>query len=211
MEEKKLTEKESLELITTMIARTRERYVGDGNILLMWGYLIITVTVLTWVLLAVTGNRWFNMLWFLIGLIGSILTPIMARRQHKDAGVVTYSDRVSQRIWIYVGRSAIAFTVFCLAFMFFGGISAWSVWFMFALVIVPFAEIAQGIVIKEQSMVAGGAVGLTIGIFTMCCVTAHVVMQAVWYMPLFILANICMMIVPGHIINYKARESRERA
>ena len=39
MEERKLTEKESLEVITTMIARTRERYIGDGNIMLMWGYL----------------------------------------------------------------------------------------------------------------------------------------------------------------------------
>ena len=31
MEDKKMTEKESLELITTMIQRTRERYVGDGK------------------------------------------------------------------------------------------------------------------------------------------------------------------------------------
>ena len=43
MEERKLTEKESLEVITTMIARTRERYIGDGNIMLMWGYLTVAV------------------------------------------------------------------------------------------------------------------------------------------------------------------------
>ena len=29
MEEKKMTERESLELITAMINRTRERYIGD--------------------------------------------------------------------------------------------------------------------------------------------------------------------------------------
>ena len=33
MEDKKLTEQESLELITTMIHRTRERYIGDGNMI----------------------------------------------------------------------------------------------------------------------------------------------------------------------------------
>ena len=55
MEEKKMTEKESLELITTMIQRTRERYVGDGNIMLMWGYLTVAVTALVWILLATTG------------------------------------------------------------------------------------------------------------------------------------------------------------
>ena len=46
MEDKKMTEKESLELITSMIQRTRERYVGDGNIMLMWGYLTVAVTAL---------------------------------------------------------------------------------------------------------------------------------------------------------------------
>ena len=46
MEDKKMTEKESLELITAMIQRTKERYVGDGNIMLMWGYLSVVVAVL---------------------------------------------------------------------------------------------------------------------------------------------------------------------
>ena len=31
MEEKKMTERESLELITAMITRTRQRYIGDGK------------------------------------------------------------------------------------------------------------------------------------------------------------------------------------
>ncbi len=52
MEEKKLTEKESLELISAMIARTKERYMlGDGNIMLLWGYLTVAVSVAIWILL----------------------------------------------------------------------------------------------------------------------------------------------------------------
>ena len=56
MEEKKMTERESLELITAMINRTRERYIGDGNILLMWGYLTVIVTALVWIMLFATHN-----------------------------------------------------------------------------------------------------------------------------------------------------------
>ena len=41
MKDRKLTEKESLEIITSMIARTKERYIGNANILLMWGYLVV--------------------------------------------------------------------------------------------------------------------------------------------------------------------------
>lgn len=58
MKERKLTEKESLEVITSMISRTKERYMmGDGNIMLMWGYLILTVTALIWILIATTHNQ----------------------------------------------------------------------------------------------------------------------------------------------------------
>lgn len=46
MEDKKLTEKESLEVITSMIAKTKQRYIGDGRIMVMWGYLVATVSAL---------------------------------------------------------------------------------------------------------------------------------------------------------------------
>ncbi len=54
MEDKKLTEKESLEIITSMIARTKQRYLGSGNILLIWGYLVLLVSILVWSLLVST-------------------------------------------------------------------------------------------------------------------------------------------------------------
>lgn len=56
MDERKLTEKESLEVITSMIQRTKERYIGNGNIMLMWGYLVGVVSMLVWIML-VSNNR----------------------------------------------------------------------------------------------------------------------------------------------------------
>ena len=44
MEDRKLTEKESLEVITSMIALTKQRYIGDGRILLLFGYLTVAVS-----------------------------------------------------------------------------------------------------------------------------------------------------------------------
>lgn len=49
MEDKKLTEKESLEVITSMIALTKQRYIGDGRILLLFGYLTVAVSALIWI------------------------------------------------------------------------------------------------------------------------------------------------------------------
>lgn len=206
MEEKKLTEKESLDLITAMIARTKDRYIGDGNIMLMWGYLTVGVTLTVWALLAATRNPAWNWLWFLIMTVGGILTPVLAGKEKKVKGVKTYSDRIVSGIWTAVGISAVVCSVCCLLFQAVASITGiWSMMFIFALVIVPFAEIAQGIVIREISFVWGGGAGLLLGIFTMCCIAGHVTLYANWYLPLFCLAFIVMMIVPGHILNYKAR------
>lgn len=48
MEDRKLTEKESLEVITSMIALTKQRYIGDGRTLLLFGYLTVAVSALIW-------------------------------------------------------------------------------------------------------------------------------------------------------------------
>ena len=46
MEERKLNEKESLELITQMIQNTRRNLdTGSGNMFLVWGYVSVLVTL----------------------------------------------------------------------------------------------------------------------------------------------------------------------
>lgn len=205
MEDRKLTEKESIEVITSMIERTKDRYIGNGNIMLMWGYLCVAVSALVWLLLVVTHNPAYNWLWFLIWVIGGTLTPIMDRKQHCERGVKNYSDRVTSQIWTAVGFAALAMTAICLGFMLIGGVDTWPTWFAFALIIVPFAEIFQGIIFKEKSLVFGGGTGLTIGIFTLCCLVGGVKLYAIWFMPMFMVAFICMMVIPGHILNHKTR------
>lgn len=203
MEDKKLNEKESLELITEMIARTRQRYMGDGNIMLMWGYLTVAVAAIVWIMLVITRNQAWNWLWFLNGIIGGIATPLMSRKQREKSGVKNYSDKVTSNLWLVVGLTSIVATVVCFVFSLCFGYDSWRTMLEFALVIVPFAEMAQGIVVNEKSFIIGGAVGLLAGIITMCCIAGGVGLKVVWFMPMFIVAFIAMMIVPGHIINHK--------
>lgn len=204
MEEKKLTEQESLSIIAEMISRTRERYIGDGNIMLMWGYLTVAVTILVWVLLTVTHNPAWNWLWFLIWIIGGTATPIMARKEQVERGVKNYSDRITSQIWSIVGAMAIVATAMCLGFLLIGGKDSWSMMFAYALIIVPFGEIVQGVILKENALKAGGIIGMVIGVFTVCCIAGGVTLYANWYLPMFMTAFFAMFIIPGHIINHKA-------
>ena len=206
MEDKKLTEKESLEVITSMIARTKVRYLGSGNILLMWGYLAVFSSILVWILLAATRQNVWNWLWFAIPVIGMPLTSIMARREKRTDGAVTYSDKITSHLWSIFGVSEIVLTLICLGFSLIGGIKCWTAMIVYTIIAAPFAEIAQGLIVKEKSLTWGGIVGLAIGMVLVCCVTGKIPLLANWFMPLFILFWVVMMIVPGHIINHKAKK-----
>lgn len=206
MVEKKLTEKESLEVITSMIARTRQRYIGDGSIMLMWGYLVTAVAILVWIMLLSTRNGIWNLLWFIIPVVGCIATPIMARKHQRKSGVKTFSDKVTSQLWTIAGLSELVATAVCFVIQYAAGVSCWSAMLAYTLVAIPLAEIAQGLFIKEKSLTVGGIIGLAAGIVTVCCIAGNIPLGVNWYMPVYIIAFVAMMIVPGHLLNYKARK-----
>ena len=66
MEDRKLNEKESLELITRMIQNTKDRMAeNSGTPFLLWGYVTVIISLLVWFLLKETGNNNWQFLWFL--------------------------------------------------------------------------------------------------------------------------------------------------
>lgn len=209
MEERSITSQESIAIINEMIQRSKtRRFIGDGNIMLMWGYLVVGVAALVWVLLALTHNPAMSWFWFLIWIVGGIATPIMARKRRDKTGATTYADKICNSVWMVVGYSAISLTFICLGFLLFAGKDTWNSMLMLPLLIVGFAEIVQGVVIREKSLMWGGGIGMLAGIFTLCCIAGGVPLYGYWFMPMFIVAFALMMIVPGHILNYKSRKER---
>ena len=214
MEEKTLDSQESMALISEMIQRSKtRRFIGDGNIMLLWGYLTVGVALLVWGLLALTRHPAMNWFWFLIWIIGGTVTPVMVRRRRDKEGVTTYSDSICNALWAIVGWSCIALTFLSLGFLLVGGKDCWSALLMLPLLIVGFAETVQGVVMREKSLVWGGAAGMLAGLFTLCCIASGVALCAGWFMPMFIVTFALMMIVPGHILNFKSRNvvKNERA
>ena len=76
---------------------------------------------------------------------------------------------------------------------------------LFAFFVVGMAVSVQGMIIKENVMIAGGAFSVVCGGF----LVAGMITGASWLMmftqPLLIISMIIMMIIPGHILNRKAR------
>jgi len=205
MEKRRLTEKESLALIAEMIQNTKNRtQVGDGNILLIWGYVSVITALLVYAVCMLTSNPLWNFLWWLIPVAGY---PIMYKEKRKQNSAPTakmYVDKISEGIWKIVTFMALAGLVFCLAFMLMG-YNCWQLMLIYAFVAMGFGSAIQGIIIRERSLVLGGVFSILAGGFVTCCTICNIPLLMVWILPLYIISFILMMIVPGHVINRKAR------
>ena len=81
MEEKKLTEQESLALIAGMIQKTKQRTgLDSGTPLLLWGYTTAITAVLVHATLILTQSHKSMLLWLLIPLIGWIWIIVLLCR-----------------------------------------------------------------------------------------------------------------------------------
>ena len=104
MEERKLNEKESLELIAQMIQNTKNRMETNcGMPFLLWGYTTVFTSLLVWLLVTYTQNNNWQYLWFMLPIIGGTGTYLSARNQQPT--VKSHLDKVISYIWLVFGTA----------------------------------------------------------------------------------------------------------
>lgn len=148
MQEKKLTEHESLELINSMISNTRTQLTrGAGVPFLIWGY--TTVAVSLWEYAMHYFNLYWGWGWFALPVIGWALTYLHSRHSKRQEYVKSYVDRAIYAVW----------TVFGISVLFaFGAALVYkiSMFFMMTLLI-GMGTAITGAIIKSKAVTAGGA------------------------------------------------------
>ena len=102
MDNKKLNEQESLELITQMIQNTKFKMVKNaGTPFLVWGYMTVVTSLLVWYLLKETGNYYWQFLWLLMPAVSYPVTIYSQRKKQRMAK--TYIDRIVGYVWVVFG------------------------------------------------------------------------------------------------------------
>ena len=102
MDNKKLNEQESLELITQMIQNTKFKMVKyAGTPFLVWGYMTVVTSLLVWYLLKETGNYYWQFLWLLMPAVSYPVTIYSQRKKQRMAR--TYIDRIVGYVWVVFG------------------------------------------------------------------------------------------------------------
>ncbi|MFV0471689.1 MAG: hypothetical protein ACK5L7_06605 [Paludibacteraceae bacterium] len=192
MEERKLNEKESLELISQMIQNTQQKLIKHSGIpFLTWGYVSAVVSLIVWILLKNTQNYLWNYLWFLIPAVGYAAMYLMSKNREK--GVKTYIDKVIAYIWI--GFAVTGFTVSASA------IFLWSFPILFIILLLMGTGTAiTGMVIQFKPITVSGFLGVALSFGTLLIPGYNSIL-------IFALIFLIMMVIPGHILNYKSKKS----
>lgn len=191
MEDKRISEKESLELIARMIRETQDntaRYAAYP--LLTWGYTTVVVSVVVYFLYTCTGVWQWNFLWFALPAIAGPLTVFFNRKEEKK-GTKNYIDRITGQIWMVFG--VVGFVLSC--FSFFANV---PILFVIALLMGMGATLT-GLVCKYKPLSVAGMIGIA---FSFSLLFVHGSGVYLIFAAIFIV----MMIVPGHIMNKQMKK-----
>ena len=146
--------------------------------------------MLVWTLLVTTNNYQWQWLWFLIPVSGLLLKFIYVRKREKHEKIVTYVDKVIRYIWLVLGITG--FLLSCISF-----VHPMQILFIIAL-IMSIGHTLTGLVINSRLAVVCGIIGMMLSI-------ALLFLPWTSQLPIFALVFVCISIIPGHCLNYKAR------
>lgn len=199
MEERKLNEKESLELIAQMIQNTRRNLdAGSGNMFLLWGYLGVVVTLL--VLAAVYFTKSTAALWlfFMLPIIGWPLTFVLGKKWERMKGAKEYSDKMLSQIWQIMGIACMGTVLF--AFLY----HKMELILPLCAMLMSLASLLTGIIIRYTLFSGLPSCGFAWSLVLLF----QVITEGASYSTLIIFAIIILvsMVIPGHVLNYRARK-----
>lgn len=99
MEEKNITEKESLDIISQMIEKTRSNVMG-GNTFIVLGLLLAAFSLLSGVLIVSISSTWTFYVGMCVLLIWNVLTWYCVHRAiKKGRNILSYTDKALMAIW----------------------------------------------------------------------------------------------------------------
>lgn len=204
MEERKFTEKESLELISQMISASRQRLQkGSGNPFLYYGYPSLSISVATFLITKFSGDYVWNMLWILM-FIPAIVLWVKDRGEKPET--TSYIDRMLTNTWkVVLMLMVLSLTVTVCSGLGTGVINL-QLMLPLALIFVCTGTLITGLTTGE-----GGIVGMATIAFVMPVLLLSSMVAGDQYLPVWNLAGgfsfLFSLVIPGHIINRRSSRS----
>ncbi len=188
---RQLNAAESIAVIGRMIDNTRSRIVrNSGRPFLIWGYSTVITTLAVWAAYAFFPGRNWYYLWLLLPLFGTALS-LLTMPKATGGKVYTFIDRVIGQVWLVMGLTAWFVSLLSI-------FSDMPVPILFIiLLMMGMGTAITGLIIRFAPAAVGGAAAIVLAPVSLAA-------TGYWVPALFIAGFVVMMIIPGHILNYKS-------
>lgn len=199
MEDRKLNEKESLELITQMIQNTRRNLdAGGGNMFLLWGYVGVVVTLGVLAAWSLTENTVVLWGFWALPVVGWSLSWWFGRKWRKEQRAKDYTDRIVRQVWQIIGIAS------C-------GVAGFATLYHSYEMILPLC----GLLVSLGSLLTGIIIRYTLFSGLPSCGFAWSLEQvfevatdgaSMDTLIIFVLILLFSLVIPGHVLNRRVRK-----
>ncbi|MDO5570537.1 MAG: hypothetical protein Q4F97_03615 [Bacteroidales bacterium] len=196
MEDIKISEQKSLEIITSMIQDTKTKIEKNSGLpFLTWGYTTVIVSILEFFVENQGLNPNLKWGWWLIPIIGWLLMIPQLKKRKKENLPSNFIDRAINLVWIIVSIA----TLFALPISIFGRTSILFTMTLF----MGIGTALTGGLLKFRLLIISGFIGIIGSLaFSLPLHLEYRGLPILFFAAIFAL----MMIVPGHILNYKTNK-----
>ncbi len=190
--EKLMTETESMQLITSMINKAKNRFSETGMLYLFWGWLILFCCLVQFTALYFFNNQNAYYIWYVTWL-APIYQALYIRKMKKKRAVRTYTGEIIGYVWL-VYLVCITLAVFILIY-----IKAYQGINPGVLVMYGMPTFLSGVILKFKP--------LRIGAICCWCLSILAVLATYEFQLLLIgLAVILAWIIPGYLLKAKFKK-----
>ena len=147
--EKKMTEAESLSIISGMINRAKNRFSETGTLYLLWGWVILICCVAQFVAVNYFNYQRGYQVWFLTWLAVIYQFIYLAKRK-KQEGVKTYTDEIIGFVWLTFVSCGFILVYLLITHKAYGAI------YPAILVLYGMPTFLSGIILQYKPLIIGG-------------------------------------------------------
>jgi hypothetical protein len=193
--EKDFSPEESLQLIKSMISKTKDAVAVDSFYFLFWGWLVFACCVVEYVLMVCFKYPNHNFVWWSMPL-GGIVSATYSVRQARQKKTMTYIEEALSFLWIAIGLS-----FFVMVFI--NVISdAWKTAFTYYILMYAIGTFVSGKLIRFQPLIIGGILNFILAAVSIKFNFANQLLIGA-------LAILISYIIPGHLLRIRHHSKKQ--
>ena len=209
--DEKLTQQQSLEIITEMINRTQNKMRKNGGVHMIFRGYLVAATALANILLMFPSeyrHQSFAVWWLMIP--GTVVSVLMGRRKRREANVKTFTDSLIEPVWLrFAGVAFMLVAVVVVLSYRSGDRQVFAAMSPVIMILFGYAEYITAKICRFKAFLYG-AYGFRTG--AVVCIVVMLLPYENYYVCMAIQLGVyaaCMILgaaVPGHRLNESAKK-----